>query len=1044
MNNLLEQLILRSRTIILILFLLLVAGIVSYLRMPKEANPDIPIPFISVTMILAGISPEDAERLLLKPMEKELRNVEGLKELTSNAYEGCGKVVLEFQAGFDSDKAMDRVREKVDLARPNLPDSVEEPVIKEINLSHVPVLVVGLSSDIEQRSLMKIAKQLKDRLKMEPQILEVNIIGDREEVIDIDIEPCMLESYGIHFSELIALITSNNKLIPAGTLDTGVGRIPFKVPGLLETSEDIYNLPIKVVEDRVIKLCDVAILRKTYADPEQFSRINGHSSISLAISKRTGKNIIDTVQVIKKIVQEESKNWPAGINLSFSRDMSREIEDMLLDLQNNLISAIVLVMVVIIAAQGLRTAALVGIAIPGSFLTGLFLLHLMGITVNIVVLFSLILVVGMLVDGAIIVTEYADRKMGEGVSARRAYILAAQRMAWPIISSTATTLAVFVPLLFWPGIVGQFMKYLPITLITTLAVSLVMALIFVPALGGIFGKAPIFEKGKARSLDVSEEGSLEDLKGMAGFYIRILKKALCYPGKVFLGVLLLLIGIYVIYGFFGKGVEFFPNVEPDIATVAIKTQGNLSVYEMDALVKEVERKLFDTEGLAKIYAQSGLHVGQDADIIGLIDLEFKPWEQRPKARDILKSIRRKLKDIPGVIIEIQEEKGGPVHGKPVNMQLSSQLPELLDPAVNKVLEKFHSMPALKNIDDTRPLPGFEWRLAIDRDKASRFGVNMELAGDVIQLLTTGLIIDNYRPAECDDEVDIRIRYPLNQRNLFKSNSLMAPSSCGMIPFHNFVEQYPGRKVGEIDRVDGKRTLSVRADVKDGFLPNDQVKELEKWLKNDAQLDGRIDIQFKGEDEEQKEASQFLINAFFLAIGAMAIILVTQFNSFYYTILILTAVIFSTIGVLLGLLITGQPFGIVMNGIGIIALAGIVISNNIVLIDTYILNKKAGMPSREAILRTCAQRLRPIFLTTITTILGLLPMIFKLNIDFIHRTISYNAPSTQWWSQLATSIGFGLAFATVLTLILTPSLIIWGEQFKKSNQDKNLSTSSSVT
>lgn len=1030
MNRFLEQVILRSRTIILILFLLIVAGIVSYLRMPKEANPDIPIPFISVTVTLSGISPEDAERLLLKPMEKELRNVEGLKEITSSAIEGSGSVVLEFQAGFEIDKALDGVRERVDLARPLLPEDVDEPIIKEINLSHMPVLIIGLSSDIEQRSLLKIAKQLKDRLKMEPHILDVNIIGDREEVIDIDIEPCMLESYGINFQELVNLITSNNKLIPAGTLDTGVGRIPFKVPGLLETSEDVYNLPIKVVDDRVIKLSDIAILRKAFADPEQFARINGHSSISLEVSKRTGKNIIETVQIIKKIVEEESQNWPLGIELTFSRDMSRDIADMLLDLQNNLISAIVLVMVVIIAAQGLRTAMLVGISIPGSFLAGLFLLHLMGISVNIVVLFSLILVVGMLVDGAIIVTEYADRKMAEGIPAPRAYILAAQRMAWPIISSTATTLAVFVPLLFWPGIVGQFMKYLPITLITTLTVSLIMALIFVPALGGIFGKPPEFAKERIKSLDVSEEGNIDDLKGMAGFYIRILKKALLYPGRVFLGVCFLLIGIYVVYGFCGKGVEFFPNIEPEFAQVVVKAQGNLSVYEMDGLVKEVERKIFGIEGLSKIYAQSGVHIGQDHDVIGVIDIELKPWDQRRRAKDILKEIHEKLKGFSGIIIEIQEEKGGPVNGKPVNLQLSSQYPELLEVAVEKVLEKFKSMPALKNIDDTRPLPGFEWRLAIDREKAGRFGVNVQLAGDVIQLLTTGLKVDNYRPVESEDEVDIRIRYPFSQRNLFQSNLLMAPSDCGMIPFHNFVEQYPGRKVGEIARTDGKRTLSVRADVKEDFLPYDQIQELEGWLKAEAYLDDRVDTQFKGEDEEQKESSQFLVYAFFLAVGAMAIILVTQFNSFYYTILILSAVVFSTIGVLLGLLITGQPFGIVMNGIGIIALAGIVISNNIVLIDTYILNKKMGMASGDAILRACAQRLRPIFLTTITTILGLLPMILKLNIDFIHRTISYNAPSTQWWSQLASSIGFGLAFATVLTLILTPSLIILGERVRK--------------
>lgn len=1028
MNHFLEQIIRRSKTILLVLFSLLIAGIVSYLNMPKEANPDIPIPFILVLMHLGGISPEDAERLLIKPMEKELRNIEGLKEMTSNASEGDATVVLEFQAGFDVDKALDSVREKVDLARPSLPESVDEPIIKEINLSHIPVLVVGLSGSIAERTLLKFAGQLKDRLKTERQILDVNIIGDRTEVIDIDIEPCMLESYGVNFKDLMALMTFNNKLVPAGTLDTGVGRIPFKVPGLLEASQDIFNLPIKVVDDRVIKLSDIACLRKAYADPQKFARINGRSAISLEISKRTGENIIETVEAIKRIVNEEAQSWPAGIQLTFSRDLSREIKDMLLDLQNNLISAIVLVMVVIIASLGLRTATLVGISIPGSFLAGLFLLHLMGITVNIVVLFSLILVVGMLVDGAIIVTEYADRKMAEGVPPQRAYILAAQRMAWPIISSIATTLAAFAPLLFWPGIVGQFMKFLPITLITTLAASLVMALIFVPTLGGIFGRPPL-KDSTVKSLDRSEHGNIADLKGMAGFYIRMLQKALHYPGRVIAGACILLVSVYITYALLGKGIEFFPNVEPEFATINVRAQGNLSVYEMDSLVKEVERRLFDIKGFSSIYAQSGIHVSQEPDTIGMINVEFLPWDQRRKATDILNEVRSKTKDISGIIVETQEEKGGPVAGKPIDIQLSSQSPELLEPAVKKILEKFKTMPALKDIDDTRSLPGFEWRLAIDREKASQFGVNVALVGEVIQLITTGLKIDNYRPLDSENEVDIRIRYPLGQRHLFQATSLMVPSTCGMIPLDNFTQQDPGRKVSEIARTDGKRSLTVRANVKDGFLPNDQVKELEAWLATEANLDSRIHVKFKGEDEEQKAASQFLIKAFFIALAAMAIILVTEFNSFYHTFLILTAVIFSTIGVLLGLLITGQPFGIVMNGIGIIALAGIVVTNNIVLIDTYLLNQKAGMSPLDAILHTCAQRLRPIFLTTITTILGLLPMVFKLNIDFIHRTISYGAPATQWWAQLSTAVAFGLAFATVLTLVLTPSFLILGEKVK---------------
>ena len=478
----------RGRTVLLILALIFIAGTVSYLTIPKESNPDVAIPLAYVSLRLEGISPEDAERMLVRPMEKELRGLDGLKELTATAYEGGANVMVEFQAGLDIDAALQDVREKVDIAKAELPVDADEPTVNEINVALFPVLVVSLQGNIPERQLVRVARDLRDEIEGISEVLEAQISGDREEVLEIIIDPQVLQSYELRLDEIAAAAARNNVLIAAGTLDNGGGRLSVKVPGLFETPEEFFNLPIKTVGDTVITVADIATVRPTFKDPMTFSRVNGQPSITLNIVKRVGENSIATSEKVRAVVAEARKTWPEGLEVSFSQDQSDDIRMMLTDLQNNVISAIVLVMIVCIAALGWRSGVLVGIAIPGSFLAGMVVLYALGLTVNIVVLFSLILAVGMLVDGAIVVTELADRKMNEGKSRAEAYLIASQRMAMPIISSTATTLAAFMPLLFWPGVVGEFMKFLPITLIATLSASLLMALVFVPTVGAIIGK----------------------------------------------------------------------------------------------------------------------------------------------------------------------------------------------------------------------------------------------------------------------------------------------------------------------------------------------------------------------------------------------------------------------------------------------------------------------------------------------------------------------------------------------------------------------------
>lgn len=1025
MNALIDAALGRTRTILLSLFLVLVAGLYAYLTIPKESSPDVNIPIMYVLMTHRGISPEDAERMLVRPMERELRSIEGIKEMRASAYEGGANVILEFDAGFDADKALADVRAKVDIAKSDLPDDTEEPEIHEVNVSLFPVIVVTLSGAVPERTLVKIARDLKDEIEAIPAVLEVNVGGDREEQVEIVVDPAKVESYNLVAQDITGFLSRSNKLVAAGAIDTGRGRFAVKVPGVIETVQDVMELPVKASGDGVVRLGDIASIRKTFKDPTSVARVNGQPALTLEVSKRTGENIIDTIDRVRATVEAERGFWPENVRASFSQDQSNNIRSMLSDLQNNVIAAIVLVMVVVVAALGVRSGLLVGVAIPGSFLAGILVLAAMGQSINLVVLFSLILATGMLVDGAIIVVEYADRKMSEGLDRRDAYRAAAQRMAWPVIASTATTVAAFLPMVFWTGIVGEFMKYLPITLSITLTASLVMALIFVPTLGSVVGKPGAADPDVLKALSISETGDLTTLRGWTGVYTRTLSAALARPGWVVAGAFALLIASWGLYGALGRGVEFFPDIEPKQAVVYVHARGNLAVAERDVIVHEVERRILEHgEAFETVYARAGTLSDREAaeDVIGSVALEFKDWQLRRPAQQVFADIRAATADLPGIAVEIREKEEGPPVGKPVQVQLASRNAALLPAAIAQVRQGMAELGGFVDIDDNRPMPGIEWEVQVDRAQAAKFGVDVTAVGDVVQLVTKGLKLTDYRPDDADDEVDIVVRYPVGNRTVEELGRLRVATASGSIPISGFVTITPHQRTGILNRSDAKRVMKVRGDVEPGLLVDDQVSRLRAWLDANPLPKG-VEITFKGQDEEQQKSRAFLGRAFMIALFLIAMILVAQFNSFYSAALVLSAVVMSTLGVMLGLLITHQPFGVIMSGIGVVSLAGIVVNNNIVLIDTYD-RLKAEIPDpREAILRTGAQRLRPVMLTTGTTILGLLPMMFMVNIDFVNRDVTVGAPSMQWWTQLSTAIVFGLAFATVLTLVVTPCALM---------------------
>lgn len=1014
MNGLITAAIDRGRAVTTLLIFLLVAGLAAYRAIPKEANPDVAIPMMYVSMTLDGISPEDGERLLVRPMEHELRSLEGIKKMTGIASEGHASVMLEFDAGFDPDKALQDVRVKVDAARSKLPSEADEPTVNEINVALFPVLSIGLAGPVSEAELVYIARRLQENIEAIPEVLEVEVGGDREDLLEIVVNPQVLETYGVDYAQLFNLVSSNNRLVAAGSLDTGAGRMAMKVPGVVEDLQDILNMPVKADGDTVVTFQDVATINRTFKDPTSFARINGKPAVVLEVKKRAGANIISTIEQARAVVKQASELFPEGMEVHYIMDQSTEVENMLSDLLNNVLTAVVLVLILIIATMGMRSALLVGITIPGAFLAGILMIWMIGYTMNIIVLFSLILVAGMLVDSAIVVSEVADRNLADGMPPKRAWGDAASRMAWPIIASTATTLAVFFPLLFWPGVVGQFMKYLPATVIICLLASLVMALIFLPVLGSVTQSKPA-----AHQMTSSRAGR---------WYRKTLEKILVRPGLTFAGVMGGMVLIFVAYAKFNHGVEFFPSVEPESAQVWVRARGDLSIYERDTLLQKVENRLQRLPEVKALYARSLVSASNEMppDVVGTLQFQFIDWHERRRAQAILDEMRTRTKDIPGIQLEFRQQEGGPSAGKPIELVVSSIEPEEADRAVEVLIAEMRELGGFVDIEDDRSLPGIEWRVEVDRAEAARFGADVLTVGNAVQMITNGLLLAKYRPQDATDEVDIRVRFPQNWRSLDQVERLTVHTARGQLPLGNFVELIPAPKTSIVKRVDGNRAITIKSDLAPGYQVAERLKAL---LQSAPELPPTVMVKPAGESADQQEAATFLASAFITAIFMMLMILLFQFNSWYESLLIMSAIVLSTAGVLLGLLINGQSFGIVMVGMGIIGLAGIVVNNNIVLIDTYNQLRKESESAVAAALETGCLRLRPVLLTSVTTILGLIPMVLAVNVNLLEPSLGFGAPSTQWWTQLSSAIAGGLAIATALTLFFTPCMLVLGEKMR---------------
>ena len=1021
-----------TRATLSIMLLILVAGAMSRVSMPVEMAPNVTLPVVMVMVRHDGISPEDGARLLVRPIEKELKTLDGIEEIKATARESMVIVTAEFESSENIKNAVADVREAVDRAKAEFPLDTKEPIVNELSPSPEPTIIITFSGEnVTERELYSATKYYQRQLEMLPNVLTAGISGHRDEVVDVVIDPSRLEQYGLRIDEIIQAVRVNNLLIPAGEMDAAQGRFGIKVPALIETAADIRTLPIRNNSDGAITLGDVADVRRTFKDPNGYSILNGKKTIALDVRKRITANEIRTVEAVRETVAQSRDLFSADMEIGYTFDSSLMTNDMISELQGNIITAMCLVLILVVATLGVKSGLLVGFGIPFCLLGALIVVNSLGYSFNFMVMFGLLLSLGMLIDGAIVVVEFASTKAAAGLSTRDAYISAVQRMAVPVIASTGTTLAAFLPLLFWPGVSGDFMSYLPITVFAVLGWSLMYALIFAPTLGIALAR----RRGKRKKLPEdhqSEESAKTLFQPLIDVYLKALNPIIKSPIKFILASMLVIVGIFFAYGKFNGGQDFFAQIESQYGMLEVRAQGNLSIDEQREITLKVHEIVSEIEGVNNLYGyssnDSSVVYGTDVsrDQISSFLVELFPREQREKGSDVVfAAIRERMSGLPGIYATGQEMETGPPTGKDIQIQVSSSDRQALYKTVSKVRQWIDgNVEGIRNLQDTLPLAGIQWEVEVDRARAAMLGVNVADVGNMVQMVTGGIVIGEFRPDDADGEIEIRLRYPKQDRQLTTIDNLNVNTPNGPVSISSFSQRVAKPRVDAIQRYDMLETVLILGNSKDGYLADNQTNEIGAWI-DQQDFGSSVKIRFRGANEEQANAAAFLSTAFSLAMSLMMIMLVMQFNSFYQAGLILFSVVLSTAGVLLGLIASQATFSTVLTGVGIVALAGIVVNNNIVLIDTYnyLRRNNSLLTASEAVLVAAKSRFRPVMLTTVTTIVGLLPLANGISIDIVHRSYTVGGMVASWWQPLASAIVNGLAFSTILTLLLTPAMLL---------------------
>jgi multidrug efflux pump len=988
--------------------------------LPRESFPDITIPYVFVTTTYEGVAPEDMEELITIPIERKLKGIDDVEEIRSTSAEGLSTVAIKFLPKVDIDDALQKVRDKVDQAKNDLPAELEDdPVIKEVNFSDMPVIRVVLSGPLSLRRLQNLAEDIQDRIESIAGVLEARLSGGLEREIHVEFDLDRVGAYNVPFSSIVSSVTNSNVNMPSGSMDIGEGKYLVRVPEDFQHPSEIYSIVAFVRDGKPVYLRDVATIQDAFKDPLTRSRINQGKSVTIAVLKRSGENIVRVTDEVKRVINEMRPELPQTLKIDLTADQSNDVRLMVSDLENNIISGLILVLAVIFVFIGGQSAIFVALAIPYSMFITFILLTGFNITLNMVVLFSLILALGMLVDNGIVIVENIYRHMQQGATRQEAAAVGTDQVAWPVITSTLTTLGAFAPMLFWPGIMGEFMGFLPQTLIMALSASLFVALIINPVLSARYQKVKI----TAPTLNTTEKEPL-----IKRFYLSILKWSLRHRLMVIASAVILLVSATLGYVFFGKGVEFFPETEPRRAYVNIKAPEGTNLDTSDKLVAQIEKIVAPYEDIRYIISNIGAvggdpfsHGGTGTHISRVV-LDFKDFHERSRpSSEIIKEVRQEiLNTVYGADIQVEKEEEGPPTGPPINIEISGEDILLLGELAAHARRIIKDIPGLVDLKDNFVRGKPEIRVRVDKEKAALMGLDTYTIAYTVKSAINGVKAGVYR--EGKDEYDIIARLPENDRNSIKSLKRITVSGPQgePIPLTSLATVSLGSGIGAIMRLDQKRVVTISGDVS-GRLANDVIKEIKTRLSQKMDWPRGYRYRFTGEQQEQAKAQAFLSKAFFACIAIILLILFTQFNSFITPLIIMASVLFSLIGVFIGLLATGTAFGIIMTGIGVISLAGVVVNNAIVLIDYINQLMERGMGSTEALLRAGSVRFRPVMLTAITTILGLVPMATGVSFDFRKMALDIGGESSQWWGPMAVAVIFGLGFATLLTLILVPVL-----------------------
>ncbi len=1017
-------------SIYVIVAIVAITGSLAYRDMPRESSPEISIPYVIVTTPYFGVSPEDIETLVTIPIENKLKNLGKLEEIRSTSVEGASIIVIEFTPEADIDEALQKVRDKVALAGPDLPEDAEDPVIQEINLSEFPVLIANISGDVGLQRLKDIADRLKDRIEGVPGVLAVEVTGGLEREIRIEFDPERLSAYRLSYDDLVRAVQGANINLPAGNMIIGEADFLLRIPGEFTDPREIMDLVVSQADGRMVHVRDVARVVDGYKEPKTHSRLNGKDTVTLSVQKKSGENIIGVCDGVKAILKEWADEQPPGLGATVAFDASKDIRRMVADLDNNIITGFILVVAVLFFFMGASNAFFVALAIPLSMLITFLILHWSGITLNMIVLFSLILTVGMVVDNAIVIVENMFRHYHMGKSRYQACLVGASEVGVPVLTSTLTTVVAFIPMLFWPGIVGKFMWYLPVTVMVSLSASFFIAVVVNPTLANRF-----MPKGTGKGLEVDEEtGLAAHPSHYVNRYEALLRLALRWKWWTIGNSFLLLVVIGVLYSFFGKGLQFFPDTDPSRATVNINAPDGTSLDTTDALARSVECCLTDSPDLVNVITDTGAATDRFGGGMSTksnrarISIEFVDRALRKQSsRVTVEQIRKKLVDLVGAEVEIQKEEHGPPGGKPVNIEVSGKDFIVLGEIARKIRERIKDIPGLVDLKDDYERGRPEIRVTVNREKASLHGFSTYSAASAVRAAMNGVKAGTFR--EEKDEYDITVRLPKTRRDDVATlrNLVIAAPSGAQVPLSSIASVEYGAGFGSIRRIDARRVITVQSEV-EGRLPAAVLADVKKAL-TASELPEDYTLSYTGEDKEQKKAQAFLSRAFLWALLLVFLVIVPQFNSIAVPLIIMTSVILSLAGVLFGLVVTGTPFGIIMTGIGVITLAGVVVNNAIVLLDAAMKNCQKGMPSLEAVVVAGKTRLRPVMLTAVTTILGLVPMATGISYDFINFAWDIGGESVQWWKPMAVAVIFGLAFATALTLVVVPALYMAFESIK---------------